>query len=138
MKNLVARMFLELQKGLTRVYAKKYIKRMIVMTNETLNKILKKLGDLTNEQQQTKQAVGALTNEQQQMKQAIDGLTEEQQQMKQAIDGLAEEQQQIKRAVMETNESVKRLESIQNSQHRIIELLSTRSIEQEAEIKRIK
>ncbi|GAC41685.1 hypothetical protein [Paenibacillus popilliae] len=47
------------------------------------------------------------------------------------------EQQLIKRAVMETNESVKRLETIQEQQHRIIEVLSVRSIEQEAAIKSI-
>jgi hypothetical protein len=36
------------------------------------------------------------------------------------------------------NESVKRLEAIQEQQHRIIEMLSARSIEQEAALKRIK
>jgi len=54
------------------------------------------------------------------------------------LDRLEAEQQLIKQAVLETNESVKRLESIQESQHRIIELLSVRSIEQEAQLKRIK
>lgn len=47
------------------------------------------------------------------------------------------EQQQIKQAVLETNEKVNRLEAIQESQHRIIELLSVRSIQQEAELKRL-
>ncbi|WP_231575374.1 hypothetical protein [Paenibacillus sp. FSL P4-0081] len=44
----------------------------------------------------------------------------------------------IKRAVLDTNERVIRMESILENQHRIIELLSARSIEQEALIKRIK
>ncbi|MED0678718.1 hypothetical protein P4T20_05305 [Aneurinibacillus thermoaerophilus] len=44
----------------------------------------------------------------------------------------------IKRAVLDTSDSVKRLEEIQDSQQRIIELLSARSIQQEAELKRIK
>ncbi|WP_286925042.1 MULTISPECIES: hypothetical protein [Lysinibacillus] len=47
------------------------------------------------------------------------------------------EQQQIKQAVLETNEKVNRLEAIQESQHHIIELLSVRSIQQEAELKRL-
>lgn len=47
------------------------------------------------------------------------------------------EQQQIKQAVIETNEKVNRLAVIQESQHRIIELLSARSIEHEAELKKI-
>ncbi|MEY9977762.1 hypothetical protein [Lysinibacillus sp. RC79] len=47
------------------------------------------------------------------------------------------EQQQIKQTVLETNEKVNRLAAIQESQHRIIELLSARSIQHEAELKRM-
>lgn len=47
------------------------------------------------------------------------------------------EQTQIKQAVLETNATVKRIELIQEQQHSIIELLSARSIEHEAKIKRI-
>ncbi|OPH54576.1 hypothetical protein BC351_31875 [Paenibacillus ferrarius] len=47
------------------------------------------------------------------------------------------EQSQIKQAVLETNETVKRMEVIQEQQHAIIQLLSVRSIEQEAKIKHI-
>jgi hypothetical protein len=39
---------------------------------------------------------------------------------------------------LETNAIVKRIEIIQDQQHRIIDLLSTRSIEHEATLKRIK
>ncbi|MFS0575983.1 hypothetical protein AB1K83_10125 [Sporosarcina sp. 179-K 3D1 HS] len=53
------------------------------------------------------------------------------------LDRLESEQQLIKQAVLETNERVKRLEGIQESQHRLIELLSARSIQHEAELKRI-
>lgn len=53
------------------------------------------------------------------------------------LDRLELEQAQIKQAVLETNETVKRIEVIQEQQHRIIELLSARSIEHEAKIKRI-
>ncbi|MGE7908299.1 hypothetical protein [Lysinibacillus xylanilyticus] len=47
------------------------------------------------------------------------------------------EQQQVKQAVLETNEKINRLAVIQESQHRIIEILSARSIQHEAEIKKI-
>lgn len=53
------------------------------------------------------------------------------------LEALEADSQLIKRAVLETNESVKRHEAIQESQQRIIELLSSRSIEQEAQLKRI-
>ncbi|WP_018753680.1 hypothetical protein [Paenibacillus sanguinis] len=58
-------------------------------------------------------------------------LKTEQQQMKQ-------DQELIKRAVLETNDRLINVESILENQHRIIELLSTRSIQQEADLKRIK
>lgn len=51
---------------------------------------------------------------------------------------IEEDQHLIKRAVLDTNERVMRMESVLENQHRIIELLSTRSIQQEAELKRIK
>ncbi|MCY9665119.1 hypothetical protein M5X11_09125 [Paenibacillus alginolyticus] len=51
------------------------------------------------------------------------------------LDRLELEQVQIKQAVLETNETVKRMELIQEQQHTIIELLSARSIEQEAKLK---
>lgn len=51
---------------------------------------------------------------------------------------IEEDQHLIKRAVLDTNERVMKMESVLENQHRIIELLSTRSIQQEAELKRIK
>jgi chromosome segregation ATPase len=53
------------------------------------------------------------------------------------LERIEDEQQQIKQAVLETNATVKRIVVIQDQQHRIIELLSARSIEQEAMLKRI-
>jgi hypothetical protein len=44
----------------------------------------------------------------------------------------------IKQAVLETNEAVQRIESSQERHEHILELLSVRSIEQEAELKRLK
>lgn len=51
---------------------------------------------------------------------------------------MKQDQELIKRAVLETNDRLINVESILENQHRIIELLSTRSIQQEAELKRIK
>ncbi|BFH15020.1 histidine kinase [Paenibacillus melissococcoides] len=87
------------------------------MSDQLLKQILAELKDMKVEQQATNQRLDRMETEMKEMK---------------------DEQQLIKRAVMETNESVKRLETIQEQQHRIIELLSFRSIEQEAALKRIK
>lgn len=51
---------------------------------------------------------------------------------------MKQDQELIKRAVLETNDRLINVESILENQHRIIELLSTRSIQQEADLKRIK
>ena len=51
---------------------------------------------------------------------------------------MKQDQKLIKRAVLETNDRLINVESILENQHRIIELLSTRSIQQEADLKRIK
>ncbi|RRJ66601.1 hypothetical protein EHV15_29500 [Paenibacillus oralis] len=58
--------------------------------------------------------------------------------MDQRLSRIEEDQHLIKRAVLDTNERVIRMEEVLENQHRIIELLSTRSIQQEAELKRIK
>lgn len=50
---------------------------------------------------------------------------------------MKQDQELIKRAVLETNDRLINVESILENQHRIIELLSTRSIQQEADLKRI-
>ncbi|ASA21272.1 hypothetical protein [Paenibacillus donghaensis] len=54
------------------------------------------------------------------------------------LDRMETEQTLIKQAVLDTNERVKRIEEVQESQHKIIELLSVRSIDQKAQLKRIK
>lgn len=58
--------------------------------------------------------------------------------IKNDVSNIKSEQQQIKQAVMETNESMKQLNAIQDSQQRIIELLSARSLEQESELRDLK
>ncbi|WP_019911241.1 hypothetical protein [Paenibacillus sp. HW567] len=75
----------------------------------------------------------------------LDRIETEQQNMKQDQKKILEDQNNmivdqelIKRAVLETNERVVNIESLLENQHTIIELLSARSIEQEAKLKRIK
>ncbi|GLC87869.1 hypothetical protein [Lysinibacillus piscis] len=53
------------------------------------------------------------------------------------LDSIELEQHQIKQAVFETNDKITQLQSFQESQHRVIELLSARSIQQEADLKKI-
>ncbi|NOV00486.1 hypothetical protein GC097_10700 [Paenibacillus sp. LMG 31457] len=69
--------------------------------------------------------------------QRLDGMDQRLDRMDQRLDRLELEQTQIKQAVLETNETVKRIELVQEQQHAIIELLSARSIEHEAKLKRI-
>lgn len=75
----------------------------------------------------------------------LTGIEEEQTLMKQDINGIKQDVQEIKEdqhliksAVLDTNERVMKMESVLENQHSIIELLSARSIQQEAELKRIK
>ncbi|MEK3671706.1 hypothetical protein [Paenibacillus sp. FSL R10-2771] len=68
----------------------------------------------------------------------LERIETEQTGLKQEVQIVKQDQELIKRAVLYTNERVIRMESILENQHRIIELLSARSIEQEALIKRIK
>ncbi|MEI2394335.1 MULTISPECIES: hypothetical protein [Paenibacillus] len=68
----------------------------------------------------------------------LERIETEQTGLKQEVQIVKQDQELIKRAVLDTNERVIRMESILENQHRIIELLSARSIEQEALIKRIK
>jgi len=79
-----------------------------------------------------------IETEQQGMKQELQEVKEEQQGMKQDLLEIKQDQALIKRAVLETNDRLKNVETILENQHRIIELLSARSIQQEAELKRIK
>jgi hypothetical protein len=68
----------------------------------------------------------------------LDGVGQHLKQMDQRLVRIEEDQHLIKSAVLDTNERVIKIESILENQHRIIELLSARSIEQEAQLKRIK
>ncbi|WP_438495554.1 hypothetical protein [Paenibacillus sp. IHBB 3054] len=70
--------------------------------------------------------------------QHLEQMDQHMEQMDQRLVRIEEDQHLIKSAVLETNERVIKIESILENQHRIIELLSARSIEQEAQLKRIK
>ncbi|GGF87123.1 hypothetical protein GCM10010913_05750 [Paenibacillus aceti] len=79
------------------------------------------------------------------MKQDIQGIKADQVLVKQDLNGIKqdvheikEDQHLIKRAVLDTNERVMKMETVLENQHSIIEVLSLRSIQQEAELKRIK
>ncbi|MDP4099382.1 hypothetical protein OIN60_21940 [Paenibacillus sp. P96] len=68
----------------------------------------------------------------------LDQMEIDQHGIKRALDQMEIDQQEIKRAVLDTSERVAEMKSFLENQHRIIELLSARSIQQEAELKRIK
>lgn len=85
-----------------------------------------------------KQEVQGMKLEVQGVKQDVQGITQDIQKINQDIREIKEDQHLIKRAVLDTNERVMKMESVLENQHKIIELLSTRSIQQEAELKRIK
>lgn len=70
-------------------------------------------------------------------KQILDELKELKSDVKE-IRAVASDITLIRQAVLETNETVKRIESNQERQERILDILAVRSIEQEAEIKRLK
>ncbi|MFB5762303.1 hypothetical protein [Paenibacillus medicaginis] len=59
------------------------------------------------------------------------------QEMKQEIQEIRVDQQEMKRAVLDTNERVMEIGDFLENQHRTIELLSARSIQQEAELKSV-
>ncbi|GKV65878.1 MULTISPECIES: hypothetical protein [unclassified Sporosarcina] len=62
----------------------------------------------------------------------IDDIKKDIAERRQDIQNLKDEQTQIKQTVLETNERVKDLAEKQTSQHAIITVLSSRSIEHEA------
>ncbi|ASA21275.1 hypothetical protein [Paenibacillus donghaensis] len=68
----------------------------------------------------------------------LDGISQHLGNIDQRLNHIEEDQHLIKSAVLDTNERLINVESLLENQHRIIELLSARSIEQEAKLKRIK
>lgn len=66
----------------------------------------------------------------------LDEVKQDMHDLKQEVHDLKAEQQLIKQAVLETNERLKIMEESQRQQDSILDVLSYRSIEQEAMIKR--
>lgn len=83
------------------------------MSNDILNKILEQLNSISKEQQEMKRDIANMKEN--------------------TVDIPA-----MKVAILETNETVTRIESTQEKHERTLDLLSRRSIDQEAELKRIK
>lgn len=110
---------------------KELIEQLQSVIREELRPVNEHLQELRTEQQAMKVDIQEIRVEQQAMKQDIQGIKED-------LHEIKEDQHLIKRAVLDTNERVMKMESVLENQHRIIELLSTRSIQQEAELKRIK
>lgn len=72
------------------------------------------------------------------MKKDIRHIKEDVAVLKEDVTFLKEEQQQIKQAVLETSVTVNNLSVIQGRQQQVIELLSFRTIDHEAALKRVK
>lgn len=105
---------------------------------EELEPVTQKLEHMDKRLDKMDARLDRMENEQQFIKQAVLETNESLNVIGSDVSAIKEEQQLIKQAVMETNQAVQRLESIQDQQHRIIEMLSVRSIEHEAELRRIK
>lgn len=115
------------------------------MSETMLQKILEELKEMNvevkgmkTEQQLTNQRLTSLETKQQQTNQRLETIETKQQQTNQRLDTIKTEQTLIKQAVLETNDIVHRLELNQEKHERILDLLSRRSIEQEAELKKMK
>ncbi|MCM3699427.1 hypothetical protein [Paenibacillus macerans] len=107
------------------------IKEELTPVNERMDRFGQRFDRIDQRFDQVDQRFDQVDQRFEQVDQRLDRLENEQQAMKQ-------DQELIKRAVLETNDRLKNVESILENQHKIIELLSARSIQQEAELKRIK
>jgi chromosome segregation ATPase len=92
--------------------------------------------EMKADQLEMKAEIKEIKSEIKEMKAEIKEIKSDQLEMKAEIKEIKVDIQQIKQAVMETNEAVRRIELNQEQQQRIIELLSFRSIEHEAMLKR--
>jgi hypothetical protein len=98
------------------------------MANDELKELLRSV--IQEELQPVHDQLSEIKQEQQSMKRDIAEIKLEQQSMKLDI-------AEIKQAVLETNERVVRIEATVDKQQGVIELLSARSIQQEAQLKKI-
>lgn len=97
------------------------------MNNQVLDKILVQLNHITKEQQEMKKDIASISKEQREMKQDIAEIKKD-----------TKDISAMKVAVLETNNRVKKIETKLDKHERTLDLLSRRSIDQEAELKSIK
>lgn len=107
------------------------IREEMGQVNERLGGIEGRLGGMDEHLGGLEDRLEVIETEQREIKQDLSRISENQQL-------LLTDMEMVKRAVLETNERVINIESMLENQHTIIELLSARSIEQEARLKRIK
>ena len=119
------------------------------MNDQTTQLILKELQSITEGQQDMKQDFQELKGSQQDLKQGLHGLKDNQQKMKQEfssrfdtieqkLDGVQKQVAKNAEHIVVMRDNIGRMKVIQERQEKTIDLLSRRSIDQEAEIKQIK
>lgn len=104
------------------------------MSEKILSDILEQLNNMSTVQQEMKNNVTDLNNDIAEVKNDITDLNNDIAEIKKQTEDIPA----IKVAALETNEIVERIESAQESHEHTLDLLSRRSIDQEAELKRIK
>ncbi|MFD1850423.1 hypothetical protein [Oceanobacillus bengalensis] len=100
------------------------------MSDEIANQILAELKVISGK-------VNNIEKEQNSLKDDVNSLKSDVKVLKDDVKNLDSEQKQIKLAVVENNKILKRIELNQASQQQVIDLLSPRSIQQEADIKQL-
>jgi len=90
-----------------------------------------------SELKQINQHLDSIENHLESVENRLDSIENRLESVENRLEVVEFEQQQIKQAVLETNEKVNLLVAIQENQHRIIDLLSARSTQHEAELKRM-
>ncbi|RWR11121.1 hypothetical protein QNH23_03550 [Siminovitchia fortis] len=126
------------------------------MNEEILNQILASVQGLTVQVKSVKDEVQSVKSDVQGVKDEVQGVRSQMNNrfdaletrmsnmelkmhdLKEEMKNLGTDNISVKQAVIETNKVVKRIEQTQESHERTLDLLSRRSIDQEAEIKRIK
>lgn len=110
------------------------------MSEQILQQILEELKQIKTDQKITNERLTTLESKQHTIYEQTGKLTEYHMETMSRFNELAtkEDLTPIKQATLETNVAVKRIELTQEKHERTLDLLSRRSIDHEAEIKRIK
>ncbi|NQX44065.1 hypothetical protein HQN87_01870 [Paenibacillus tritici] len=113
------------------------IREELVPVNERLDRTDERLVSVSRHLVDIDQRLEGVDQRLESMDQRLEGVDQRLEGVDQRLNRIEEDQHLIKSAVLETNERLINVESLLENQHRIIELLSARSIEQEAKLKRI-